>query len=236
MDEQELENEVQKYGYADISQNMIVKRKSMIKRIKNLTSTDLFNTTKTYNKFLSDELCRWIIHEAEIYSIENGGWTTKRHKNYPTTDLPLRLIPGLGTPIMNMTISNIFPLIAKQFDLNPYFLNVSDIFIVKYDINGQDHLDFHRDGSIISFNILLNDEFDGGGTIINHIKDDRTTISTLHTINKGDLFMHSGKLLHSGNKITSGTRYIIVGFVEYCFQLLKSTESSDRKKEEERFF
>ena len=185
-----------------------------------LVSTDLLNTTARYPNFLSDELCRWIIHEAEIYSIENNGWTTKRHKNYPTTDLPVRAIPGLGAPIMNMTISNIFPLIAKQFN----------------DVNGQDHLDFHRDGSIISFNILLNDEFEGGGTIINHLNSDGTTTSTLHSSHKGDLFMHSGKLLHSGNRVTSGTRYIIVGFIEYCFHLLKNKESSGEQKEESRLF
>ena len=228
MEKIELDNIVKKYGYADLSDCMIQKRKSINKRCKNLKNTDLFNTVDRHCEFLSDDLCKWIIHESEIYSIENNGWTTKRHKNYPTTDLPIRSIPGLGTPIMNMTISNIFPLIAKKFNLNPYFLNIADIFIVKYDINGQDHLNFHKDGSIISFNILLNDEFEGGGTIINHLNSDGTTTSTLHNSNKGDLFIHSGKLLHSGNKITSGIRYILVGFIEYCLHLLKKEEDEGR--------
>lgn len=218
LNKETLEKIVEKFGYADISASMLEERKSLTKRCRTMTIDDPLNTTVKYEKFLSDELCRWIIHEAEIYAIENKGWTTKRHNNYPTTDLPARVIPGLGAPLMNLTIANIFPLIAKQYGFNPYYLNVADIFIVKYDVEGQDHLEFHRDGSIISFNISLNDEFEGGGTIINHIGD---TTSTLYRNSRGDLFIHSGKLLHSGNRITSGIRYIMVGFIEYCFYLLK---------------
>ena len=33
-------------------------------------------------------------------------------------------------------------------------------------------------------------------------------------INKGDCVIHSGKVLHAGHPITSGHRYILVGFLD----------------------
>ena len=70
-------------------------------------------------------------------------------------------------------------------------------------------MDIHRDGSIISFNILLNstDDFDGGGTFVE--ADAKT-----YSIGQGDCFVHSGKLRHAGAAITSGERLVLVGFVD----------------------
>ena len=67
----------------------------------------------------------------------------------------------------------------------------------------------HRDGSIVSFNVLLNSEheFTGGGTYIE-------ASNTVHTIDRGDCFVHSGKVRHGGETITSGVRYILVGFLD----------------------
>jgi hypothetical protein len=59
----------------------------------------------------------------------------------------------------------------------------------------------YRDGSFLYTNILLSDPnyFEGGGTYFNN----RTTTN----LEEGDL------LVHSGLKITKGTRYILVAFV-----------------------
>lgn len=220
MDNNVLFQLVERYGYQDISNCLVEERKKITMRYKNLSYDDKLNSIVKKKKFLPDEVCKWIIHESECYATENDGWTTKRHKNYPTTDLPVRQIPALSTPIINMIISNIFPIIGSHYNLNPFFLNIVDIFVVKYTVDGQNHLEFHRDGSIISFNILLNDEFEGGGTIIRHRSESGGISEVLHESETGDLFIHSGKLLHSGNKITLGTRYIIVGFIEYSFFLM----------------
>jgi predicted 2-oxoglutarate/Fe(II)-dependent dioxygenase YbiX len=59
---------------------------------------------------------------------------------------------------------------------------------------------------MISFNIALNENFEGGGTSHPAV-DEPVRIGT------GDVLMHSGKVLHSGNNVTSGIRYIIVAFV-----------------------
>jgi hypothetical protein len=38
---------------------------------------------------LSNEECEHIIDKAEEYASQNGGWTTGRHTDYATTDIPL---------------------------------------------------------------------------------------------------------------------------------------------------
>lgn len=214
--------------YTDVTEHMLNEGIQTITDYKNIKPDDLFNKIYRYENFISDEMCEWIIHEAEIFALENGGWTTKRHKNYPTTDLPVRSIPSLCTPLMNFVTRDILPLIGKHFKLNSYYLNIVDLFVIKYDVDGQDHLEFHKDGSIISFNILLNDDFEGGGTIINHPRPNMSIESVLHKSKKRDLFIHSGKLLHSGNKVTSGKRYIIVGFIDYCYFLLNKNSHEEK--------
>ena len=42
--------------------------------------------------------------------------------------------------------------------------NQFQIFVVRYDHDKQPNLVSHTDSSDVSFNILLNDEFEGGGT------------------------------------------------------------------------
>lgn len=162
---------------------------------------------KWYRKtFLEIELCDQIIKEAETWASENG-WTKQRHEQYPTTDIPLKELE-IGNQIRNKIINEVFPYLAKKYFFPSSTMSLNDLFVVKYDANGQSSLAAHRDVSILSFNILLNeaDEFESGGTYFHHNK------STV-TNEKGSIVVHSGKLLHEGKQVTSGTRYILVGFV-----------------------
>ena len=187
-------------------------------KLKKIIHHDIKNSNLSHvhicKDILNKNICDYIIYESELYSEKNGGWTNKRHQNYPTTDLPVKTINNISILVQNFVIHNILPLFAKHFDLNLYHLNINDLFVVKYEHDKQNHLDFHRDGNLLSFNILLNEhsEFEGGGTIIQHSDGD-----ILYNIKKGDLILHSGKIMHSGNKITSGKRYLLVGFISYLF-------------------
>lgn len=161
---------------------------------------------------ISNTLCDFIINESEKYAHINGGWYTKRHRNYPTTDIPIKEIPNLNIIVQNLIKYEVFPVISYRYNVSKYFLDCNDIFIVKYDANFQNKLDRHKDGSVFSFNILLNDpsNFEGGGTIIHENGNDVLVLNT-----KGGLLLHSGRCYHAGNKITKGVRYILVGFVSY---------------------
>jgi hypothetical protein len=179
------------------------------------------------NEIISDKMANWIVYESEKYALQNGGYTTKRHFNYPTTDLPIREIPNIGNIVYTFVNIEILPIIAEKYNLFLYNLYINDLFIVKYEAGKQDELEFHKDGSFISFNILLNEnsEFEGGGTIIKHEDGDK-----LYENKKCNLFMHSGKILHSGKKITSGKRYILVGFISY---ILNSSVIQYRKNQKD---
>jgi len=160
--------------------------------------------------FIPKDLCKLIINESEKYANENGGWTNKhfRHAYYPTTDVPLLLITSIYVNIRNIIYKNILPKIKKLYDINGCFIYCRDVFIVKYKHDEQNELEFHRDGCEISFNILLNsiDDFTGGGT---EFED-----GTICKLNMGDMLIHCGKILHSGKKIESGIRYLLIGFLK----------------------
>jgi hypothetical protein len=160
-----------------------------------------------YNKLFSKNVCEWIILESEEYAKNNGGWTTRRHENYPTTDIPIEKIPGVFRFVLN-SFADIFNKIKKSYCLTDEVLfNIKDLFIVKYDEATQNKLDLHQDGSFLSINVLLSDpnDFEGGGTYFN---DGLTSF-----LEQGDLLVHSGKVKHSGLPVTKGKRYIMVAFV-----------------------
>jgi hypothetical protein len=169
----------------------------------------------TYNNIFSKNVCEWFISESEKYAELNGGWTTQRHHNYPTTDLPVEKI----TNIFGFTLfsfNTIFESIKKSYCLPDYFtFNISDLFVVKYDSDMQNSLEMHQDGSFFSMNILLSDNnnFEGGGTYFN---DGITSY-----LNQGDLLVHSGKVKHSGLPITKGKRYVLVSFVNIIINVDK---------------
>jgi hypothetical protein len=158
-----------------------------------------------YSSIFSKDICDWIIYETEKYASIHG-WTTKRHNLYPTTDIPVERIVSVYNYIL-FGLIKVINLIKTSYCLPDINLNIIDLFIVKYEETQQTYLDFHTDSSMISFNIALNEmnEYEGGGT---GFKD-----GLIIKLNKGDLLIHSSKVMHAGIPITKGKRYILVGFI-----------------------
>ena len=174
------------------------------------------NVVVKYNRFLQrfmypkiycPNVCTWIINECEKYAKENGGWTKKRHSAYPTTDLPVESVKAISGFILE-SLKVIGDKIKKSYGLNDeIMLDFKDLFVVKYQHDDQNFLEIHKDGSFLSFNILLSDvnDFEGGGTYF----DDGLIMKG----KQGDLIIHSSRIKHSGLPITKGTRYLLVGFL-----------------------
>mmetsp|Transcript_47977 Transcript_47977/g.102735 ORF Transcript_47977/g.102735 Transcript_47977/m.102735 type:complete len:409 (+) Transcript_47977:49-1275(+) len=145
----------------------------------------------------------------------DAGWTTARHGAYATTDLPCSCIPKVDEWVRDRLQKVVLPQIARRHGWisdaqeDGSRLVFRDLFFVRYSAMGQSGLALHRDGSLISFNILLNEptDFDGGGTFIE--ADNKA-----YQIGRGDCFVHSSKLRHGGNPITRGERYVLVGFID----------------------
>jgi hypothetical protein len=77
----------------------------------------------------------------------------------------------------------------------------------------------------LSFTITLNDpdEFQGGGTFFDSLRDASPTTATppvllpggvVRPLRAGDGVLHSGKLLHGADIVRSGKRIVLVGFVD----------------------
>eukprot|EP00186_Timspurckia_oligopyrenoides_P003587 CAMPEP_0182447746 /NCGR_PEP_ID=MMETSP1172-20130603/19614_1 /TAXON_ID=708627 /ORGANISM="Timspurckia oligopyrenoides, Strain CCMP3278" /LENGTH=176 /DNA_ID=CAMNT_0024644297 /DNA_START=215 /DNA_END=742 /DNA_ORIENTATION=+ len=132
-------------------------------------SFDLIHITK--EPVFSTAECYLIIDEAEEIAKQQS-WSTKRHGNYATTDLPLTTMPKTLQRFNQKLVDTIYPVLGEQWryavpDVRQ--LRVVDGFVVKYDASterGQKELKPHRDGSVLSFNIALNSkaEYEGGGT------------------------------------------------------------------------
>jgi hypothetical protein len=174
-----------------------------------------FLETHTVASLLSVDECTRVL-EAVITAGAASGWTTSRHRNYATTDIPLSDLPDplVSTWVRAAVQTRVFPAMTNAFGLkDSNYLSVRDMFFVKYSAQpgAQAELDLHRDGSFLSFNVLLNSEtdFKGGGTVI-------PFLSRTFTIKRGDCFMHCGQLEHGGNKITEGERYLLVRNSYFC--------------------
>lgn len=99
---------------------------------------------------------------------EPKGWTKDRHTSYPTTDLNLVTDPFTANDrdfLQRILDARLAPLLERVYGIAPGAIRANDMFVVRYDAkNGQKSLRGHTDSSHVSFNILLNDEFSGGGT------------------------------------------------------------------------
>jgi hypothetical protein len=161
-----------------------------------------------YEKIYQSNICNWIINESENYALNNGGWNTKRHNKYPTTDLPVDKIPSIFNFIMS-TFEHIFNKISKSYCISSNTkYDINDMFIVKYEKDKQTSLELHHDVSFLSVNLLLSNtcDFEGGGTFFSD--------GIISYLEQGDMIVHSGKIKHAGLPITNGTRYLLVAFIK----------------------
>jgi len=177
--------------------------------------------TKPDCPILSSEECAQAIQWAESAAESRaGGWTTSRHYAVPTTDIPIHEVPPLLEWFKGVLESRLRPLLAMQFGEDEVGIGgsgvfIHDAFVVRYDASGgQNHLPLHRDQSTHSFTIALNSlsDYDGGGTYIASIK------RAVRPSKGGALSFRGDELLHGGDPVVSGRRYIIVAFCYVCKQ------------------
>ena len=154
-------------------------------------------------KLFDEEICNLMIHEAEVFAKENG-WTQQRHEAYPTTDFELHNLDYSYSQVMYMVYKKIIPEMAIMFNIKEISLFLSDLFFVRYTHKRQNKLKKHKDGSLYSFILTLNNDFANGGTLINN---------TIYKPNIGEVLIFCGQNEHSGIGISNGVRYIITGFL-----------------------
>ena len=129
-----------------------------------------------------------------------------------TTDVEVRLIPDLDRMLSPLLRTRVFPALAELFGLEPAWLLLRELFLVRYSSDEQCSLPPHVDQSYFSFVIQLSDpaEVCGGGTAFEHLS---------HPVSAppgGSLLFAGGVCPHAGAAVTKGERIVITGFVDVC--------------------
>lgn len=165
------------------------------------------------NNIFTSSTCNWFINNIEKYITDNNKWQINRHERYETTDIPIKDIDILNN-YLQFHINSIFDKIRDFYNLNKNdaIFSIKDAFIVKYCNNSQKSLDFHKDGSFISINIMLSDKksYRDGGTMFED--------GLVNKLDQGEMLISCGKIDHSGLPITGGKRYLLVIFTNLIFK------------------
>jgi len=186
--------------------------KLLIKDLENISSENVNRNNRflqrfVYEKFFSNDVCKWILHEVNEFGNKNE-WKLCRHQNYSTVDIHLQILENAFKYCL-FSFSNLFKKIYKSYCIpENYIADVKDMFIVKYEVYGQKSLTTHQDGTHLSCNIMLSDttDYEGGGT---YFYDGLT-----YYLNAGDVLVHSGFVKHGSHDITKGERFVLVVFFD----------------------
>ena len=176
---------------------------------------------------------------AEEYARDTGRWEKpdfERHSTYATCDFAVEDCESLGGYLEDIGFHDrVWKALNERFGVEHEDMTYLDFFCAHYraannnndgddddgsDNNvvssGMDHLEEHRDGSVLSFSVTLSppDEFEGGGTSFAALVSDSNPAGVVKVSKAGDTVLHSGKLLHGGHLVTSGRRTVLIGFVD----------------------
>ena len=196
---------------------------------------------------LTNEESTHLLQLARTYATENQCWDQQdatRHVSYPTVDfaiedsIDIEQYLGDGDDGIGFQ-QRIFGALSSTYDVDAEDMSYLDLFCASYKAKDEvdattnskeetsttmDRLDLHRDGSLLSFTVLLSplEHFEGGGTIFDALQNinDESINSILQPQGviqppqAGYATLHSGKLLHGGHILTKGQRIVLVGFVD----------------------
>jgi len=190
---------------------------------------------------LTNDETTHMLQLARTYATDNQSWNkqdTTRHVSYPTVDFAIEESIDIENYLNEIKFEErIFTQLSEAYDVDVEDMSFLDLFCASYEakddntnsdsedeISTMDRLDFHRDGSLLSFTILLSppNEFEGGGTIFDVLGDvsidENCDIlqspGVIQPPHAGYTTLHSGKLLHGGHRVSKGQRIVLVGFVD----------------------
>jgi hypothetical protein len=179
---------------------------------------------------------------AKAYATENGSWDqpdSARHQTYATCDFAIEKCETLDTYLETIGFDDrMWKRMSTLYNVDEDDMTYLDFFCANYRARDESHtrtmdrLIAHRDGSILSFTVLLTplSEFEGGGTYFDALRDVEPNEKQVDVLYQGgvvrpprvgDCVLHSGKLLHGADVVTSGERTVLVGFIDvgdYCLR------------------
>lgn len=113
---------------------------------------------------LNVELANATTNTSDPILQEPTGWQKKRHNAYPTNDLNLVTDPFTKQDrqwLGSLLDRRLAPFLNAVYGVPITSIRANDMFVVRYDMYMREHLRNHTDSADISFNVLLNTEFEG---------------------------------------------------------------------------
>jgi hypothetical protein len=185
---------------------------------------------------LSHDEAEMCLSMATKYAADTKCWDRpdfQRHESYATCDFCVDDCDALRTYLGRIGFERrIVERIAAQYQVDGNDVEFLDLFCAHYVAKAadatdpktlvMDRLEPHRDGSVLSFTVLLSppSDFEGGGTFFDALRgapedSDRCLHEggVVRPTFAGDAVLHSGKLLHGADAVTRGNRTVLVGFV-----------------------
>jgi hypothetical protein len=180
---------------------------------------------------LSEEESKIAVDMAIEYATSTGRWEEPdfdRHVSYATCDFPVENCENLENYLKDIGFDGrLWKELSDLYDVDAADLSYLDLFVAHYQSKDEentsimDRLEAHRDGTLLSFSLLLNspEEFTGGGTFYDALRDVAPS-GILHgggvirPDQAGQAVLHCGKILHGADVVTSGSRTVLVGFVD----------------------
>lgn len=181
---------------------------------------------------LSDEEVKTSLKIANDFGKLSGRWNQPdfdRHSTYATCDFAVEDCRDLDNYLRSIDFDDrIFGHLSEAYGIPKQYMSYLDFFCAHYQTKSEenptamDELEAHRDGSLLSFTLTLTSPavFRGGGTTFSALADMVEDIGPFRSggvvrpDRAGDAVLHCGKLLHGANRITSGERTVLVGFVD----------------------
>lgn len=188
---------------------------------------------------LSEEQASKCLKIATQYAEETECWKSKdaeRHVSYSTADFPIEDSDALQSYLDEIDFEkNTFNLLGELFNVEAQDLFFMDLFCAHYKGKDDgdsvmDRLALHRDGSVISFTIVLSspEDCEGGGTEFDALKDaigpeykefeDVMQDGVLKVQRPGHGVLHCGKIQHGAHIVANGERTTLTGFVEVDYR------------------
>lgn len=205
---------------------------------------------------ITQEETSQLLSLARAHANKHQSWDKKdssRHASYPTVDFALDESVEVSEYMDEIQFEErMFSALGEAFDVDAEDLSFLDLFCASYEAkkgtftgdeeegrSTMDCLNFHRDGSLLSFTILLSppEEFEGGGTIFDALgyaesgEDNLQPPGVIQPPHAGYATLHSGKMLHGGYKVTKGQRIVLVGFVDVHERNIKTGALGNATKE-----
>lgn len=161
--------------------------------------------------FWTQEFCNALIRAAEAV----GGFDAHPDDPVPGTEISLAAIsPKLFDSVQQDIGMRIWPQLQRHWPLIDYH-GITDAFIIKYEVGGQEELRLHHDVAQVSASVKLNDGYTGAELEFPQQGVSNASVAVGSLVAWPSLVTHP----HRSNKITSGVKYSLTIWCELPLSL-----------------